>query len=73
MMYLGHSLLSITYSFQNESRGRSILVVNFFSVLYSFQDQKERLDDPREHGRIKVDGRGRPMSNKNAKGGKCCK
>jgi len=42
-------------------------------VLKSKKDQKERLDDPREHGRIKVDGRGRPMSNKNAKGGKCCK
>lgn len=42
-------------------------------VLKSKKDQKERLDDPREHGRIKVDGRGRPMGAKNVKGGKCCK
>jgi len=42
-------------------------------VLKSKKEQKERLDDPRESGRIKVDGRGRPMGNKNPKGGKCCK
>ena len=42
--------------------------------MFPFQEQKERLDDPRESGgRIKVDGRGRPMGNKNPKGGKCCK
>ena len=40
---------------------------------FMFQDQKERLDDPASHGRIKVDGRGRPMGQKNQKGGKCCK
>jgi len=42
-------------------------------VLKSKKDQKERLDDPREHGRIKVDGRGRPMTKAGQKGGKCCK
>ena len=44
-----------------------------FIIKNTFQEQKERLDDPRESGRIKVDGRGRPMGNKNPKGGKCCK
>ena len=44
-----------------------------FMIKMFFQEQKERLDDPRESGRIKVDGRGRPMGNKNPKGGKCCK
>lgn len=42
-------------------------------VLKSKKDQKERLDDPASHGRIKVDGRGRPMGQKTQKGGKCCK
>jgi len=42
-------------------------------VLKSKKDQKERLDDPREGGRIKVDGRGRPMTKGGQKGGKCCK
>jgi len=41
-------------------------------VLKSKKDQKERLDDPKEQGRLKLDGRGRPMT-KPAKGSKCCK
>jgi len=40
-------------------------------VLKSKKDQKERLDDPKEQGRLKLDGRGRPMT-KPAKS-KCCK
>jgi len=41
-------------------------------VLKSKKDQKERLDDPKEQGRLKLDGRGRPMT-KTTKGSKCCK
>jgi len=41
-------------------------------VLKSKKDQKERLDDPKEQGRLKLDGRGRPMT-KPTKGSKCCK
>lgn len=41
-------------------------------VLKSKKDQKERLDDPKEQGRLKLDGRGRPMT-KATKGSKCCK
>ena len=37
-----------------------------------FQDQKERLDDPKEQGgRLKLDGRGRPMTKPTKS--KCCK
>jgi len=41
-------------------------------VLKSKKDQKERLDDPKEQGRLKLDGRDRPMT-KTTKGSKCCK
>jgi len=41
-------------------------------VLKSKKDQKERLDDSKEQGRLKLDGRGRPMT-KPVKGSKCCK
>jgi len=41
-------------------------------VLKSKKDQKERLDDPKEQGgRLKLDGRGRPMSKPTKS--KCCK
>jgi len=40
-------------------------------VLKSKKDQKERLDDPKEQGRLKLDGRGRPMTKPTKS--KCCK